>query len=89
VPHGEGVGAAHVASPSTLSANSEAIVNGRLGVVVAGNSRVSPVNVFEDAQDMAVSRSVIFPHRVWEALRSRSLSDLMFLALLHEMLIFS
>jgi len=37
-----------------------------MGVLVttfAGNGRVSPVDVFENAQDMAaVSRSVVSPH---------------------------
>ena len=57
VRQGKGVAASRVASPSTPSANSEAIVNGLFGVVSAGNGRVSPVEDFEDAQDMAVSRS--------------------------------
>ena len=60
VRQGEGVVATLVASPSTPGANSEAITNGRLGVIVASNGRVSPVNVFEDAQKLAVSSSVVF-----------------------------
>ena len=57
VRQGKGVATARDASHSTPSANSEVIVNGLFGVISAGNGRVSPVEVFEDAQDMAVSRS--------------------------------
>jgi len=56
---GEGIVAARVHDPSTPGANSEATANGRLGVDVAGNGRVSPVDVFQDALDMAVNRSVV------------------------------
>ena len=60
VRQSEGVTAMRVASPSTPGANSEAIANGCLGVDVgAGMGRVSPVDVFEDTQDIAVSRSVV------------------------------
>ena len=62
VHQGEGVVAARVAVPSTPGANSEATANGRFGVDVAGNGRVSPVDVFQDALDMAVNRSVVSSH---------------------------
>ena len=62
VHQGEGIVAAHVAIPSTPGANSEATANGRFGVDVAGNGRVSPVDVFQDAQDMVVKRSVVSSH---------------------------
>jgi len=59
VHHCEGIVAARVAVPSTPGANSEATANGRFGVDVAGNGRVSPVDVFQDPLDMAVNRSVV------------------------------
>jgi len=71
VRQGEGVTAVRVALPSTQCANSVAIVNGRLGVDVAGSDRVSFVNVFEDVQDSAVfedvqdsavNRDAVFPY---------------------------
>ena len=45
VCQGEGVTAVRVASPSTPGTNSETIANGHPGVNVAGNGRVSPVDV--------------------------------------------
>jgi len=51
-----------VLPPSTPDANSESIDNGRLDVDLAGNSRVSPGDVFLDAQDMAVNRCLVSPH---------------------------
>mmetsp|Transcript_60288 Transcript_60288/g.97702 ORF Transcript_60288/g.97702 Transcript_60288/m.97702 type:complete len:80 (-) Transcript_60288:112-351(-) len=59
VYQGEGIVAMRADDPSTPGVNSEATANGRFGVDVAGNGRVSPVDVFQDAQDMAVNRSVV------------------------------
>ena len=59
VYQGEGIVVARVDDPSTPGTNSEATANGHLGVDVAGNSNVSTVDIFQDALDMAVNRSVV------------------------------
>jgi len=59
---GEGIIATRVDDPSTPGAKSEATANGRFGVDVAGNGRVSSVDVFQDALDMAVNSSVVSSH---------------------------
>ena len=90
VRRGGGVVIACVVPPSTPGDNGEASDNGRLGVVVASNCRISPVDDFEGAQVMAVRRSVSFPPPpllgVWGALELRSgyRSNLMFPAPLDD-----
>jgi len=59
VTNGVAGAVARVDDPSTPGTNSEATANGHLGVDVAGNSSVSPVDIFQDALDMAVNRSVV------------------------------
>jgi len=62
VRRGGVVAVAYVASTSTSGANGQVFDNGRLGVVSVGKGRVSPVNLSEGAQVMAVSRSVVSLH---------------------------
>jgi len=57
VRQGESIVTVRVTSNSTSGANSEAISNGHLGVDVASNGRVSPVDVFEDAQSSKTSKT--------------------------------